>query len=82
MDRKPEEVFHPGVHLRDEMEARNFKNVSQIEQEFGLYSELIFDIILGGADIYEPVAHVLSKSLGTSPEFWLNLQKQWDERNK
>lgn len=81
MDKKPAEVFHPGMHLLDELEARDwaipaFSYITMLQPNF------IHDIINGERDITQSVANVFSKALGTSAEYWLSLQRAWDERNK
>lgn len=82
MDRKPAEVFRPGEHLRDELKARGYIGISILSDEFGIYFHDIFNLIMESVDITEEIATVLADKLGTSPEFWLNLQRAWDEREK
>jgi plasmid maintenance system antidote protein VapI len=40
------------------------------------------NLIHGTKDVNPEIAKMINKVLGTSAEFWLNLQKQWDEREK
>lgn len=81
MDRKPAEIFHPGVHLRDELDERGWESIT-LQELSGIPSEIISMIRLQKTDITPEIAERLSKALGTSPEYWLNLQKAWDERSK
>ena len=81
-DRKPAEVVHPSVYLKDELKARHWDNLWYLNYIFGSYSQDIIGIIYNGASITDKTAKVIAKKLDTSPELWLNLQKAWDERNK
>jgi plasmid maintenance system antidote protein VapI len=79
--RKPAEVFHPGVHLKDELEARCIPwGVFCCRTGMGLTE--FSNLIHGTKDVNPKIAKMINKVLGTSPEYWLNLQKQWDEREK
>jgi plasmid maintenance system antidote protein VapI len=78
MDKQPAEVFHPGVHLRNEMEARGW-STCELAQRGGFDAEYLFNLKNGKASINNLTSQMLGIVFGTSAEFWLNLQKQWDE---
>ena len=72
-EKRPAEVFHPGEHLRDELNARGW---SQIE-----FAEIINrpvgcvnQIINGKRAISIRTAQELGAALGTSARFWLYLE--------
>jgi len=80
-NRKPAEVIHPSIYLKDELKARHWDNIWYLNYIFGPHSLDIIDIIYNGASITDKTARVIAKELGTSAELWLNLQKAWDERS-
>jgi HTH-type transcriptional regulator/antitoxin HigA len=81
MDKKPAEVFHPGEHIIDELCERwwSSKYLSRIS---GISFNKLGGILEGTADIDSDVANSLSRIFGTSSEYWMNLQRAWDERDK
>ena len=80
--RKPAEVLHPGEHLRDELKARGIDNLG-IEICFGLdLFDDIVNLLSGKGRITDEMARILANGLDTSPNYWLNLQRAWDERSK
>ena len=81
MDRKPAEVCHPGEHLLDELEARNWA-IPALSHLTGITESVITDIINGKTDVTPEIANAFSREIGTSAEFWMNLQRAWDERSK
>jgi HTH-type transcriptional regulator/antitoxin HigA len=78
MDRKPAEVRHPGEHLRDELIARGW-DYMELSHIVGYDASFIADICREKQDIVPEIAERLSKALGTSADYWLNLQREWDE---
>jgi HTH-type transcriptional regulator/antitoxin HigA len=81
METKPAEVLHPGEHLRDELKARNIYPM-QYSYTLDMDTYIVRAIINGKMNITRGIADKLSKALGTSAEFWMNLQRAWDERSK
>ena len=81
-NRKPAEVIHPSIYLKDELKARHWDNLWNLNYIFGSYSQDIIGIIYNGASITDRTAKVIARELGTSPELWLNLQKVWDEKKR
>ena len=81
-NRKPAEVIHPSIYLKDELKARHWDNLWNLNYIFGSYSQDIIGIIYNGAPITDKTARVIARELGTSPELWLNLQKVWDEKKR
>jgi plasmid maintenance system antidote protein VapI len=78
MDRKPAEVCHPGEHLRDELEARGW--CWRICNPIIISGGTARDIMDGKLDITLGIARVLGDVLGTSADYWMGLQRAWDER--
>jgi plasmid maintenance system antidote protein VapI len=79
--RKPAEVFHPGVHLLDELDARHL-DLWDFSLKIGYGRNFIEYICKGNQDINPEIAERLSKALGMSAEYWLSLQRAWDERER
>jgi plasmid maintenance system antidote protein VapI len=79
--RKPAEVFHPGVHLLDELKARGWTN-RKFAKKCIYPTWFINKVVCGDENINFKIAETFGRVLGTSAEYWLNLQKAWDERNK
>lgn len=81
MNRRPAEVFHPGIHLRDELSARGW-DTWWLARKSGIAYDVIVYLLLGRIDISDFMAERLSRELGTSKEFWINLQKGYDDWKK
>jgi addiction module HigA family antidote len=61
---------HPGEVLRDELE--------EIGLHIGVLPKTVNEICRGKRGISAEMALKLSKALGGSPQFWLNLQNNWE----
>lgn len=72
VSRKPAEVFSPGEILRDELEERGWSQ-ADLAQIMGRPSNVITHILAGKRGITPETARGLSAALGTSAEFWMNL---------
>jgi HTH-type transcriptional regulator / antitoxin HigA len=72
----PAEVFPPGEFLKEELEARNWSQ-SEFAEIIGRPVRLVNEIVAGKKSITPETAKQLSASLGTSAEFWMNLESQY-----
>ena len=72
-ERIPAEVFPPGEFLADELEDRGWTQVefAEIIQRPG---KVVNEIIAGRKSITPETAREFSAALGTSPQYWLNLE--------
>ena len=68
---------HPGEVLRDELEEIGLTQ-SALAKHIGVLPKTINEIIRGKRGISAEMAMKLSKALGGSPQFWLNLQNNWE----
>lgn len=68
---------HPGLVLADELEERNISQ-SFLAEHIGVLPKTINEICRGKRGISAEMAWKLSRSLGASPNFWLNLQNNWE----
>jgi addiction module HigA family antidote len=70
-------VVHPGRILRREMIARKL-SANRLALELGVPSGRITDIVNGKRGITADTALRLGRRLGTSAQFWMNLQTRHD----
>ena len=70
-------AIHPGIVLQDEL---NELEISQamLAGHIGVLPKTINEICRGKRGISAEMAMKLSKALGATPQFWLNLQNNWD----
>ena len=72
----PAEVFPPGEYLRDELAERGWTD-AHFAEIAGLSPQAVSEILSGDREITEETALAFSRSLGTTPDLWLNLQKRY-----
>ena len=70
---------HPGEILREELDERDL-SANALAQALGVPTNRITAILNGQRGITADTARRLSGYLGTSSEFWMNLQKIWELR--
>jgi len=73
----PTRVIHPGEHLVDFLEQGGISQV-ELAQRTGLSKKAINEIVNKKSPITQNTAFRLSKVLAVSPEFWINLQNNYD----
>ena len=69
--------IHPGKVLQDELEEINISSEA-LANHIEIPPSIIHDICDGKKDINALIAMKLSRALGASPQFWLNLQNNWE----
>jgi addiction module HigA family antidote len=69
--------IHPGAVLQDEIEEVGITQ-SALAKHIGVLPKTINEICRGKRGISAEMAMKLSKALGGSPQFWLNLQNNWE----
>ncbi len=70
---------HPGEILREEMDERDL-SANALAQSLDIPTNRITAILNGQRGVTADTARRLSRYFGTTPAFWLNLQKTWDLR--
>ena len=70
------EIFPPGEFLKEELEARAWSQI-ELADIMGRPVKLVNEIILGKRAITPETAMQLGDALGTGPEFWMNLESQY-----
>lgn len=74
--RVPAEVFPPGEFLREELEAREWSQ-QELADILGRPPRLISELISGKRAITPETARGLAEAFGTSAEYWMNLESQY-----
>lgn len=74
--RMPAEVFPPGEFLREELEARGWSQ-QELADILGRPPRLISELIAGKRAITPETARGLAEAFGTSAEYWMNLESQY-----
>lgn len=69
---------HPGFVLFEEFLAAKLISPGRLATHIGIYPSTITELIEGRGTVTIDLALRLAKALGTTPEFWLNLQMQYD----
>ena len=70
-------AVHPGLVLQDELEERDIAP-AELAVHLHLKPRLIKELCAGKRSLSDELAVQLSRALGASPTFWLNLQKNWE----
>lgn len=74
--RVPAEVFPPGEFLREELEAREWSQ-QELADILDRPPRLISELIAGKRAITPETAKGLADAFGTSPDYWMNLESQY-----
>ena len=72
-------VIHPGEHIADELEALNM-SASELARQLHIPTNRLTDFIRGRRGISADTALRLAWWLGTTPEYWMNLQRNYELR--
>lgn len=69
--------IHPGLVLQDELDELEITQ-TLLAEHIGVLPKTINEICRGKRGISAAIAWKLSSALGASPQFWLNLQNNWE----
>ena len=69
---------HPGEILRADYLEPLELSVTEAARALGVTRKTLSAVVNERAGISSAMAHRLSKALDTTPEFWVNLQTQYD----
>ena len=72
-------AIHPGEHLAEQLEALGM-SAAELARQLKVPTNRITQILKGQRAITGDTALRLGHFFGTSPEFWLNLQKIYELR--
>ncbi len=76
-DMIPGDIFHPGEHIKDELEARGMSQ-KELASKMGVSKSEVSQLVNGHRNISALAAVLLEKALGIDAEFWMNLQVRYD----
>jgi antitoxin HigA-1 len=76
----PRTAIHPGEHLAEELEMLGI-SAAELGRQIGVPTNRITAILNGQRGISADTALRLGHWFGTTPEFWLNLQKIYELRS-
>jgi HTH-type transcriptional regulator/antitoxin HigA len=71
------EAFHPGVYIREELEARGWSQ-SDFAKIIGRPLQAVNEIVNARKRITAETALAIGAAFGTGPEIWINLQSAYD----
>ncbi|MEM9904980.1 MAG: HigA family addiction module antitoxin [Cyanobacteria bacterium P01_D01_bin.44] len=77
MDQTHITPVYPGQVLQDELDELGISQ-TLLAQHIGVLPKTINEICRGKRGISAAIAMKLSRALGASPQFWLNLQNNWE----
>lgn len=72
-------AIHPGEHIADELEELNM-SASELARTLHIPRNRLTEIIRGRRGISADTALRLAQWLGTTPEYWMNLQRNYELR--
>ncbi len=72
--------IHPGEILREDVLAPLSMSVNQLAKALAVDAARLNEIVRGRRGITADTALRLARYLGTTPEFWLNLQTHYELR--
>ena len=75
-NRTPAEVFPPGDFIAEELEARGWSQI-EFADILGRPARLVSELIAGKRAITPETARGLGAAFGTGPEFWMNLERDY-----
>jgi HTH-type transcriptional regulator/antitoxin HigA len=76
VERIPAEVFPPGEYLADELEERGWTQ-TEFAELIRRPTKLVNEIIAGRKAITPETAREFAAALGSSPQYWLNLESAY-----
>ncbi len=68
---------HPGKVLQDELEEIGLTQTG-LAKHIGVMAKTVNEICRGKRGVSADMAMKLSRALGGSPQFWLNLNNNWE----
>jgi addiction module HigA family antidote len=72
-------AIHPGEHLAEQLEASGM-SAAEVARQIKVPTNRITEIVKGRRAITGDTALRLGHFFGTSPDFWMNLQKLYELR--
>jgi addiction module HigA family antidote len=70
-------AIHPGEHIADELEARGM-TAAELARTMGVDAARVSRLVNGQTSVTGDTALRLAEAFGTSAEFWMRLQGDYD----
>ena len=70
-------AIHPGEHVAEELEERGM-SAADLARAMGVDRGRVSRLVRGRTAVTGETAILLSEAFGTSPEFWMRLQADYD----
>lgn len=70
--------FHPGEILREEFLVPHGMSQAELAKRIQVSYPRVNEIVHGKRGVTPDTACRLGKLFGTTPDFWLNMQQDWD----
>jgi len=74
----PFEATHPGILIKDELDARSDINQKNLAKELSVLPSFLNEIIKGKRPITADLAILLEKSLEIPADYWMRFQSQYE----
>lgn len=74
----PFEPTHPGILIKDELEARSDLNQKDLARELGVKASFLNEIIKGKRPVTADIAVLLEKALEIPADYWMKFQSQFE----
>lgn len=74
----PAQATHPGVLIKDEIDATPDLNQRTLAMELGVQPSFLNEIIKGKRPVTADIAILLEKALGISADYWMKFQSQYE----
>lgn len=74
----PVQATHPGVLIKDELDATPNLNQRTLANELGVQPSFLNEIIKGKRPVTADLAILLEKILGISADYWMKFQSQYE----
>ena len=74
----PAQATHPGVLIKDELDATPDLNQRILAKELGVQPSFLNEIIKGKRPVTADIAILLEKILGISADYWMRFQSQYE----
>lgn len=74
----PARATHPGVLIKDELDATPDLNQRTLAKELGVQPSFLNEIIKGKRPVTADIAILLEKTLGISADYWMRFQSQYE----
>lgn len=70
-------AIHPGEHIAEELEERGM-SAADLARAMGVDRGRVSRLVNGRTAVTGETAILLGRTFGTSPEFWMRLQADYD----